>query len=264
MTTTFTPNRNYSLPGTGDDVNSWGPVINANFSAIDSNITGGYPISTTGGTTLLTSTQAQNLYFYVTGALTSNAIIQIPITNSFYIIANATTGNYSLTIETTTVSASTAVLGQGLFGLFLVNSGSVVQVANNAVTTPQIPSGTIMGSFLQASAPTGWVQINTFNDQVIRVVNNTGTGGATGGSWTVSGFNDNPIALTIAQIPSHNHTIELNINGHVAAGGSLAPGENTGTFTTDNTGGGGTHNHGVYNDGTWRPSFVNAIVCQKS
>ena len=61
MTTTFTPNKNYSLPGTGDDVNSWGPVINANFSAIDSNISAQNVISTTGGTTTLTSAQGANV-----------------------------------------------------------------------------------------------------------------------------------------------------------------------------------------------------------
>jgi len=261
MTTTFTPNRNYSLPGTGDDVNSWGPVINANFSAIDSNISAQNIITTTGGTTTLTTAQGANLYFPITGALTSNATIIFPGTATFFFASNQTTGTYTTTLSAAGGGASVVLL-QGTAGVFWTDGTNIYQVGGAPVNS--IPSGTIMGSFLQASAPTGWVQINTFNDQVIRVVNNTGTGGATGGSWTVSGFNDNPIALTIAQIPSHNHTIELNINGHVAAGGSLAPGENTGTFTTDNTGGGGTHNHGVYNDGTWRPSFVNAIVCQKS
>ena len=56
-----------------------------------------------------------------------------------------------------------------------------------------LPSGT-KAVFVQAAAPTGWTKDNANNDSVLRIVDNTGTGGATGGSDSIS-------------VPTHTYTL---------------------------------------------------------
>lgn len=98
------------------------------------------------------------------------------------------------------------------------------------------PSGTKL-VFYQASAPTGWTQDTGVNDRVLKVV--SGTGGGTGGSWTISGVTVNNHALTVSQMPSHNHG---------GSTGNRAPGTNT-TGSHGHSGSAasnGNHRHNVY------------------
>jgi len=266
MTTTFTPNRNYSLPGTGDDVNSWGPVINANFSAIDNNTAGLLTLALTGGTTTLTATQAQNVFFYLGGALTSNATVVFPGTKMWFMADNSTTGSYTVTLSAAG-AGNPYVLAQGINGLFYSDGSNITLVANNSAPAAVIPSGTTLAGFWQASAPVGWTVANV-NDYLIRSVS-SGAGG-TSGSWTISGLNDNVISLSIAQMPSHNHTYTgevLQGNGYGAFQSNINAGSNgevTNGNSTNYTGSGTGHNHGITSDGTWRPLVINCLTCTKS
>jgi hypothetical protein len=166
-----------------------------------------------------------------------------------------------------------------------------VSVANGGtgLSTGFMPPGTVVGAFLQAAAPTGWTQNNTFNDQVIRPVNaGSGfVGGATGGSWAISGVTIGGTALTQAQLPNfnctvtepnagqgHEHTIPnigntaqaVNTAGavFVSAAGTLTTNFSTTGITVSTGGGGQTHAHGFANDSTWRPAFVNSVVATKN
>jgi len=122
-----------------------------------------------------------------------------------------------------------------------------------------IPAGSKM-LFMQDSVPTGWTLDVAVNDAVVRVVDSEALGGVTGGSWTITGFQADPHALTISEMPAHTHNID---------GVAIATGDASGFSglmrnlggATDSTGGGTTHEHAVSNDGTWRPSYINAIVC---
>jgi hypothetical protein len=135
---TFSPNRNYTLPATGNDVNSWGPLINANFSAIDSNISASLQITTTGGTTTLTTAQAANLFYNVNGALTSNAIIVFPGSiQTFFMVSNNTTGAFTLTIQTAN-TGTTQILNQGSTALYYSDGTNIIFVAGT-VPTPPVP-----------------------------------------------------------------------------------------------------------------------------
>lgn len=133
----------------------------------------------------------------------------------------------------------------------------------------QIPATTKM-LFVQSSAPTGWTQDVSFNDRVLRIVSG-GTGGNTGGSWTISGTSLTIAThiLTVTEIPAHTHNVTIAYqNGAVTAGGAgtmATPG--TSTYTSDvGTGGGAAHGHPgstFGNDATWRPSYVDVIACTK-
>jgi hypothetical protein len=266
MTTTFTPNRNYSLPGTGDDVNSWGPVINANFLAIDNNTAGELSLALAGGTITLTATQAQNVFFYLNGALTSNANIVFPGTKMWFMADNSTTGSYTVTLSAAGAGNS-YVLTQGINGLFYSDGSNITLVANNSAPAAVIPSGTVLSGFYQASAPVGWVAQN-INDCLIRSVNNSA--GTSYGSWTISGLNDNVVSLSVAQMPSHTHTFTGEIlqgNGGGAFQGNTSTGsqgEYTNGNSTNSTGSGAGHNHGITSDGSWRPLCINCLTCVKS
>ena len=156
------------------------------------------------------------------------------------------------------------------------NAGTnTTQVATTAFVTTAVgnaepfPQGTSM-LFQQTSAPTGWTKQSTHNDKALRIITGTvGTGGsvafstALGSGATVAGgsVSGNPTSnlsvsvsgnisnttLSVNQIPSHSHSIDLraaqttgsNVGGKVNVGDPNPANTNTG-----NTGGGGSHNHG--------------------
>ena len=126
-----------------------------------------------------------------------------------------------------------------------------------------MPSGTVM-SFFQASAPTGWTQVTTSDNAMLRVV--SGTGGGTGGT-------DSPIshvhthttgshALTIAEMPSHDHAgtqpQQVNIDTPQQFINSVSGATRTGL-----TGGNATHNHGATGSNTFSPKYINMILASK-
>jgi len=144
--------------------------------------------------------------------------------------------------------------------------------------------------FLEASAPTGWVQVTTHDDKTLRVV--SGTGAGSGGSFSfISKFNSanpitGPVTVTISglavgdttlsapQIPAHSHTV--NATGSSAFTGDQGPqGSQTSLVggPTDSTGGGGSHAHpSTYTSAsgsasatfTLDVSYVNMIICTLS
>lgn len=121
--------------------------------------------------------------------------------------------------------------------------------------------------FMQATAPTGWTQDTSEDDRVVRIIGSgspTETGGATGGSWTISGVTTDGHALTVGELPSHSHSVRLSDNetpGTQMAQGSADTNQD-GSDDTGNTGSGNPHSHGVSSDASWRPAFQNAIVCE--
>ena len=91
-----------------------------------------------------------------------------------------------------------------------------------------IPDGTVM-AFWQSGAPTGWTQVTSQNDKVLRVV--SGTGGGTGGVWaTASGLTTDSQGAHTHTSAAHTHTGAAHTHtgaSHTHAGGSLAAGAHT-------------------------------------
>lgn len=140
------------------------------------------------------------------------------------------------------------------------------QLTNLPSSSP-IPSGTKM-IFFQAAAPTGWTQDVTQNDKVLRVV--SGAGAGTGGSWTISGCSVDDHTLIAAEMPNHSHLYDIDTSGGSGGAVSGLAINNVGTLaatqslSTSDTGGGDPHGHGFDSDGTWRPAYINVIVCTKN
>ena len=143
---------------------------------------------------------------------------------------------------------------------------TVTQADINAPQVPAFPSGTRM-LFQQTAAPTGWTKDTSHNDKALRIVSGTAGSGGTNGLSTLDatavGTINSSIAgstashtLTTSQIPSHTHSGNVNLRTNWEAGSSNLSPVGTGdaryngsasspSFTTNATGGGGGHSHGV-------------------
>src|ERR1700733_4640232 len=89
-----TPFKALTEPTVGGDNNTWGGILNTDFSLIDSALGGTVSIAISGTTTAITSTQAQSTGYVFTGATTALNVITWPA--GFYgaaYITNSTTGN---------------------------------------------------------------------------------------------------------------------------------------------------------------------------
>lgn len=151
--------------------------------------------------------------------------------------------------------------------------GTVQKTA--ATTTPNpIPSGT-KTNFFQATAPVGWTKITTYDNYAMRLV--SGSGGGSGGSVNftsafasqtpsgsvsidTSSLSIGATTLSIAQMPSHTHSITTNnYDGSAITGISAAA---FSSATTNATGGGGSHTHAISGSatGTFSGSAINLAV----
>ena len=155
-------------------------------------------------------------------------------------------------------------------------SGALPAIDGSALTgLAAFPSGTLM-LFQQTAAPTGWTKQTTHNDKALRVVSGTVSSGGSSafstafatpsvsasltGSPDVSGLsvsmsgNISSTTLSVNQIPSHNHPLifansayntAIPNNRLIKNSFSGNPSLNSGSKPSiENTGGGGSHNHG--------------------
>lgn len=166
-----------------------------------------------------------------------------------------------------------------------ITEGSVVKLSDinaiiNAVNASSgFPSGTKM-LFNQSAAPTGWTKQTSVNDATLRVVSGT-TGGGTGGSIAFSTLfatgktvslsgNVGATTLTVAQMPSHTHKVNLGVN--VSEGTTpmsyeiTNKGTVTSTSSTTTTGSSSSHTHSLSGSAqiALNVKYTDVIICAKA
>lgn len=128
-------------------------------------------------------------------------------------------------------------------GIQITNTNGAITIAAGSVG---FPSGTAM-LFVQSAAPQGWTKSTTLNDVALRVVSGAaGSGGSVPFSTAFSQSSTGETALSVAQMPSHNHGV--NDPGHKH--NLLQQGTSGGTTRALNT--------GTYGDPVWGTAYIQA------
>ena len=140
----------------------------------------------TGGTDTLTAVEYANVVQEYFGALTSNQIVVLPSTVQIYYLNNQTTGSFSLTFQTSAVSAATVTVPQGQT-LTVVCDGTNVYNSSSAsggtVTSLTINSGSAAAPSLNFTGNTNTGLYQPASNQVAFALN-----GANALTLTTSGL----------------------------------------------------------------------------
>ena len=141
MTDSVTNNYDLTLPTVGGDSGTWGTILNnAVFTPIDAILGANLAVTITSADVSLTVSQFQNAIFVLTGALTGNHFLIVPLSpNSLtvacggkFIVVNNTTGAFTVTVVTAATASTGVVVPQG-FAASLYSDGTNVWYDQNGL-----------------------------------------------------------------------------------------------------------------------------------
>lgn len=127
MTDPVTNNFSLVLPTVGGDLNIWGGILNNGvITAIDSALGSNFPVTINSSDVTLTASQFQNAIFILSGVLTGNRSLIIPLSPNSgtlacggrFVVVNNTTGNFTVTVKTAATASTGVTVAQG-FTAFL-------------------------------------------------------------------------------------------------------------------------------------------------
>jgi hypothetical protein len=145
-------------------------------------------------------------------------------------------------------------------------AATFTDLQNEIVPDPLVPAGTKM-LFVQTSAPTGWTKVTTYDDAALRIVAGTASNGGSvnfSTAFSTSGVTG-ATAISVSQMPSHNHVWADPLNSTRALYDPGGPGfltntEGGGAVTTSSVGGNGSHTHSL---GNFAVKYVDTIIASK-
>jgi len=232
MASTYTSRIRLEKQGDGENANTWGLRLNQNtIDMVDEAVAGYETISvdTLSSITLTsnngTEDQSRNFALRFTGNLSATCTVVAPASEKVYFISNETTGDQDIIIKSGSASETISVGKPALVAFDGTNSVKL----QDTINPPEFESGTSL-LFYQAAAPTGWTK-QVINDKVLRVV--SGSGGSTGGTTAFStvfssktpagtvGVTVSGHALTVSQIPAHNHQWYIGTGGGSGANSTI-------------------------------------------
>lgn len=156
MTTTYTPNADLALMGTGDEVDNWGVVQNnAVFTPIDGILGATTTVPMSGTDVTLTLSQWQSMAFKITGTLSGNLNLIFPLSpadsggvlavGGFKIIDNQTTGSFTITVKTAAAGSTGVPVPQGYRSFVASDTVNVTYVTNS------VPQGVVQNGVASAT-----------------------------------------------------------------------------------------------------------------
>jgi hypothetical protein len=175
MTVNYTTNLSLGLPVTGTESGTWGDDVNNAITAyLDISIAGGLAVTVTVADVTLTNTQgtnsatnigsttAQYAILNISGAMTAARNLIVPSSSKWYIVNNACTGGFLLTVKGTATSGVTLTNGEK--ALLFWNGSDYVKVATLGGTGAlPLPTGT---TAQQPASPTvGTVRYNSTSNE---------------------------------------------------------------------------------------------------
>ncbi len=133
MTSTYTTNKAIEKPSNGDYSGNWNVPVNNDWDIIDKAFGGTYTVSLTNANVTLTQANVQNTCVKLTGTLTGSVTIYFPSgVSGFYLVNNATSGSYTVTLASAGGSPGTTITAnQGVF-TFIWSDGSNISAATTA------------------------------------------------------------------------------------------------------------------------------------
>ena len=180
----YTPNRGYSLPTVAGDLNQWGVFLNQGTSIMDNNMGGQAFVNVAGAADVTaTAANAQNLVQSLSGVLTGNISYLLPNVGSFYIINNATTGAFTVTVKTTAGGSTGVIIPQGT-QLAVYSRGGNVWIFDGSASGGSANSRRFQGALTIVS---GGLTISAGGATIIGNVGITGTLTSSGALTVTSG-----------------------------------------------------------------------------
>ena len=147
---TWTPNLNIQLIGTGEQNGSWGTTTNGNWQyCMEDAIVGSTPVVFTDANITLIASQSTTdqqyryLYLNCSGTLSAQRTLFVPAINKNYIVINNTTGGYGIQVQTV---AGTGIVVPNATTVPLYVDGTNVTAAYNYVPTLTLGSALPMSS----------------------------------------------------------------------------------------------------------------------
>jgi len=153
MASTYTNDLRLELQAAGENASTWGTKLNATIQQIEDAIAGMISVSTTGGDTTLTTVsggtdQSRYAILKITGTLVSNSNIIVPAVSKRYLIWNATSGAFTVTVKT---SAGTGiVVTQGATASLFCDETNVLLEAAGASQAVELTNKTLTAPVLTA------------------------------------------------------------------------------------------------------------------
>lgn len=135
---TYTTRLRLEKQATGANSNTWGSRLNSNvFSLVDNAVAGYTTIALTDATVTLSvsdgsADQARSSMLELTGTLTSNVGVVIPSVSKQYLVRNATSGSFTVTIKANGGTGSAVT--QGTTGIVYCDGASVRAATGGAAS----------------------------------------------------------------------------------------------------------------------------------
>lgn len=173
MASTPTPGLRLELIADGEASNTWGLKTNTNLAMLDRALAGYIVYPIVAGTNTLSTTDYQlgdwhNMAWKLTGALEGDAAFVVPALEKVYIIENAATGNYALTVRP--AGGTGIAIPQGQRAIVLCDGTNIT----GTVLQPYTANGASIGAinapgFLARKADGTWAarEIKGTDEQII-------------------------------------------------------------------------------------------------
>lgn len=198
MASTPTNGLRLELIADGEASNTWGMKTNTNLSMLDRAVSGYIVYAMADGNNTLSSTDYlladwHNMGWKLTGALTADAALRVPAAEKVYIVENATTGAFTVTVKT--LSGTGVIVPQGQRAVLLCDGTNVV--------------GTVLQPYSANNASIGAISTAGF---LTRKANGTFV------SRTIEGTDEQ---ITVTQGLGEDSNPKLSLNTNLIAPGSL-------------------------------------------